>query len=71
MDKKRIGIYYNSSDNWIGGKYYLDGIINVLKKNTNNEIIFIKRSFFSLVIGKLFGKKSRIYKWLIYFLSKK
>ncbi len=32
MEKKRIGINYNASAGWIGGKYYLDYIINELKK---------------------------------------
>lgn len=65
MDKKRIGVYYTSSDNWIGGKYYLDGIISVLKKNSNIEILCLdkyERSFFLKVIGKLFGRNSELYK---------
>lgn len=66
MDKKRIGIYYNSTDSWIGGKYYLDGIISVLRKNPNTEIIFLKRSFYSRLIGKIFGKKSSLYTRLYY-----
>jgi glycosyltransferase involved in cell wall biosynthesis len=36
MDKKRtIVIIYNVSDNWVGGKYYIDCILTVLKKYEN------------------------------------
>lgn len=61
MDKKRIGINYNCSASWIGGKYYLDSIINELKKNPNNEIILLKRPFLIKCIGKIFGKHSKLY----------
>lgn len=67
MDKKRIGIYYYSSDNWIGGKYYFDSLINVLKLNPNNEIIYIKYSKYFVILkilGKLFGKNNFLYKFL-------
>lgn len=71
MDKKRIGIYYEASSSWIGGKYYLDSIINVLKENPDNEIIYLKRNFFSKVIGKVFGKHSKLYSFCFRFTDKK
>lgn len=66
MDKesvknKKIGIYYDVSSAWIGGKYYLDSILNVLKENDGNEIVYLKRSFLSKVVGKIFGKTSSFY----------
>lgn len=61
MDKKRIGIYYNCSDSWIGGKYYYDSIITCLKQNPNNELIFLKRPILLRIIGKIFGKNSNLY----------
>lgn len=68
MDKKRIGIYYRSSDLWIAGKYYLDSIIEVLKANPSVEIVYLdptdifKRSFLLKVVGKLFGRDSDLYR---------
>lgn len=65
MDEKRIGIYYTDSTSWIGGKYYFDSIINELKKNPNNKIVFLKKSFLMRCIGKVFGRKSIIYRILL------
>ena len=71
MDKKRIGINYNGSASWIGGKYYLDSIINELKKNPNNEIIFLRKPFLMKCVGKILGKKSKIYKTLFNKINRK
>lgn len=71
MGKKRIGIYYNYSDSWIGGKYYLDSIIGVLNQNPDNELIFLKRPLVIRIIGRVFGRKSRIYRSLMDKASKK
>jgi glycosyltransferase involved in cell wall biosynthesis len=53
VDKKRkIGIIYNTSDNWIGGKYYLDSIIAVLKSNNALFDLHILSSRCKKDIGK-------------------
>lgn len=65
MDEKHIGINYSTSQSWIGGKYYLDSIINELKKNPNNKIVFLKKPFLMRCIGKVFGKKSKLYRILL------
>jgi glycosyltransferase involved in cell wall biosynthesis len=42
LDKKRkIGIIYNVTDDWIGGKYYLDSIVAVLKRNDSLFDLYI------------------------------
>lgn len=71
MGKKRIGINYNTSTGWIGGKYYLDSIINELKKNSENEIVILKKPFFMRCIGKICGRNSFLYKLIYYLINKK
>jgi glycosyltransferase involved in cell wall biosynthesis len=39
--KRKIGIIYNNDNNWVAGVYYLNSIINVLKKNSQLFDIFI------------------------------
>jgi glycosyltransferase involved in cell wall biosynthesis len=42
--KRKIGIIYNTTENWAGGKYYLDSIIAVIKKNDSLFDLYILSS---------------------------
>ena len=70
MDKKRIGINYNASAGWIGGKYYLDSIINELKKDSETEIVILKKPFFMRCLGRICGRNSFLYKSIFKYINK-